>query len=103
MSKRRTRKQKELAKHPFLVSWTPPSIKQKSEAKVSHFEANVNRQKEIDPITKVQQDLKTKHSDNSVQILDLASIKKDLVKSLILAAFVLASELMLYLIWNVKR
>lgn len=99
MSKRRTRKQKELAKHQFLISWSPASLKQRSEAKFPQIEASVNRQIEIDLKTEKQKKLKTNNPDYSVQLLDLASIKKDLVKSLILATFVLASEVVLYLFW----
>lgn len=93
MSKRRTRKQKEEVKHPFTISWHP-------EAKTTDSEANVNRQikKPLDTIA--AKSVETKSPKITAQYSDLASVKRDIVKSLSLASLILASEVVLYLIWR---
>ena len=93
MAKHRTRKQKELAKHTFTISWKP-------EAKKTDSEPSVKRQIETNKKIKKGNDLRIKHSDYSDQIVNLASIKKDITKSLILAVIILASEVVLYLLWR---
>ena len=93
MSKRRTRKQKESAKHSFTVSW-------EGGRKEAAVKSNVKRQ--FGKLNK--SDLKIindkESADYSVKDKNLASIKKDLVKSLILASFILITEMVLYLIWR---
>jgi len=81
MAKRRTRAQKEKARHSFTVSWSPtPSVNQ-TEAKKARLEADVK-----------------KNTVYSVKGTKLGSIKKDIAKSLILSALILASEVVLYLV-----
>ena len=102
MAKRRTRKDKEKAKHRFTISWEPDSLQDKSEAKNKAFEPNVKRQfKHLNKNSKRSND-NLKGTYLSEESYDLASIKKDTLRSLILAAIILASEIVLYLIWNKK-
>lgn len=86
---RRTRKDKQNAVHHFSLSWSP-------EAK---NKASVKRQ-----IVSAGGRLKAKQSDKKNALLlakeaGLASIKKDLVKSLILSSLILTLEVVLYLAW----
>jgi len=91
MSKRRTRKEKKEAHHSFTISWKP-------EAKNASFKADVNRQIGNDKKTEELKNLKKE----SVVILalnsDLASIRKNIFKSLIFATLILGSEIVLYLL-----
>ncbi len=90
MAKRRTRKQKEKAKHQFKVSWKP-------EAKSTLSEPVVKGQTEVDKKAKKRKGTKRKkayYKDNSD---NLGTIKRDLVKSLIIASLILALEVVLYL------
>ena len=93
MSKRRTKKDKEKARHSFAVNWDSGSGTLK-------FEPDVNRQ--LNPSTKTKEPLSLKINNPkfSAQTLNLASIRKDITKSLILAGLILASELVIYLIWK---
>lgn len=97
MAKRRTRKQKESAKHQFLISWSP-SKETGSEAKIGTAEPDVKRQIVIDERTKELKKKMNKYATDSEQSTTLASIRKDITKSLILAGLVIASEVVLYLI-----
>lgn len=96
---RRTRKQKERAKHQFLISWRP-EINDSSEAKLASKRNFVKSQ--TSPNDKVEnlKDSINENNNNSAKINDLASIKGNILKSLILAGFILASEIVLYFIWN---
>lgn len=96
MSKRRTRKQKEKAKHAFQVSWEPSS----SMPKRVKSEASVKRQLPKSSTKPGSKKKIYKFTKNTEQNTDLASIKKDISKSLIFTAIILASEIMLYLIWS---
>jgi len=98
MAKRRTKSQKEKAKHSFTVSWKPTNSS-RIEAKKGYFEAGVNRQKNFEPSSTTSPAQQNNIPVYSGQIVGLASIKKDIRKSLILAALILASEVMIYLIW----
>ena len=91
MSKRRTRKQKQEAKHTFTISWEPGN-------KEIGADSSVKRQFRKGSKAPKSQDSQNKLSENTVKDMDLASIKKDIAKSLILASFILASEIVLYLI-----
>jgi len=93
MSKKRTRKQKESARHKFVISWVP-------DTKEIPPKSNVKRQLEKSD-NKTLSRTKTKENiRNKAKVSNLASIKKDIVKSLILASLILASELVLYLLWK---
>ena len=100
MAKRRTRKQKQEAKHRLTVSWKPSALSSESEAKKSTSEANVKRQITKDFRTEEPKIVKTKGADSMEQNLILASVKKDIAKSLILSGIILASEVVLYLFWH---
>ena len=93
MTKRRTRKQKDLAKHTFTISWKP-------EAKKTDSEPSVKRQIQKYPKPEKLKSLRTQNSDYTGKISNLASIKKDVARSLILALIILASEVVLYLLWR---
>ncbi len=101
MAKRRTRKDKEKAKHQFTISWKPSQSKIKSEAKNKAFEPNVKRQFKYTDKKPGYSDNKLKETYLSEKSYDLASIKKDMLRSLILATIILASEIVLYFVWNV--
>lgn len=91
MPKRRTRKQKETARHPFTIHWEP---------KKKDFEANVKRQFQDCPKHSGSKTNLEKKSENTQEMANLALIKKDIVKSLVLAALILASEVVIYFLWS---
>lgn len=86
MAKRRTKKQKEKAKHTFDLSWSPS-------------EPDVKGQFNFEP----KKPRSSSHKHESALSLakdgSLASIKKDIVKSLIIVSLILALEVVLYLAW----
>lgn len=98
MAKRRTRAQKEKAKHNLTVSWLPTKAVP-IEAKKDISEANVKRQLHKGSKTPTKLGSNIYNSVNSEQYAVLASTKNDIRKSLILAGLILASEVVLYLIW----
>ncbi len=90
MSEHRTRKNKETPHYGFLVSWRPNETGVKGESKISHDSLNT----------------KTKHLKNAdilAQELNSGSIKKDIIKSLILVSLILCVELVIYLAWSKLR
>ncbi len=94
MTKRRTRKQKEKAKHTFTISWDGGYKERSADSSVKRQLARPSRQSP----SKIAEDEKAKLL---VKDVNLASTKKDIIKSLILAGFILASEVVLYLVWKV--
>ncbi len=100
MAKRRTKKQKVAAKHQFLVSWDPASSPTKTKPKKTTSEPAVKGQIKNHSRLKAKKVRSVKHTDSTVETYDLASIKRDLIKSLILAGFVFSIEIMLYLAWS---
>jgi len=96
MGKRRTRKQKVEARHHLTVSWSP----EKNEPRKATFEPIVNRQKAKDLSKKKVNSVNAMHSDYTGQFINVASIRKDIIKSLSIATFILASEVVLYLVWQ---
>ena len=100
MAKRRTRKQKQEAKHTFSISWEPSPQTDESEAKKSISEPDVKGQL-LDSVKRTSQKIKKDESAKYTERdVNLASIKKDIARSLILAGFILTTELVLYLIWK---
>lgn len=93
MTKRRTRKQKEKAKHQFSISWEPTY-------KSSNFKPSVKGQFKKPSSLKVKGRLSSKNAKKLAKAGNLASIKRDIVKSLIITSFILALEIMLYLAWQ---
>ena len=100
MAKRRTRKQKEKAKHRFVISRDPTGSAAKPQPKKSNSEAVVKGQTKKRFSLKKSKKSKAKIADLLAKDSGLASIKRDIVKSLILASFILGLEIMLYLRWR---
>jgi hypothetical protein len=92
MTKRRTKKQKQEAKHSFAIHWEP-------EAKKGSSEPSVKRQFKKSGSRKIPSSSRTDLARNTAELDNLASIKKDILKSLILAGIILASEVVIYLAW----
>jgi hypothetical protein len=90
MTKRRTKKQKEKAKHQFLLNWKP-------EAKIVTSEPVVKGQFKKAPRHKSPKLGKTKKALLSAKDRNLASIRKDIFKSIIIASLILSLELVIYL------
>lgn len=93
MAKRRTRKQRQEAKHPFSVHWEP-------EAKNGSSKPSVKGQFKNSGSGKKLSGTSSKLAKNTAELGSLASIKKDIIKSLILAGVILASEVVIYLTWR---
>jgi hypothetical protein len=95
MSKRRTKKEKINPKRNITISWEPNVF----EAKNPGFEANVKRQlskrKDRDLLLNKAKKIAITTDKND----SLASVKKDLGKSLIFASLIIASEVVIYLVW----
>jgi hypothetical protein len=89
MSKRRTRRQKEKAKYKFLYQPTGASNEPAVKGQIS--KAKKHKKHEI---------TKDKMAVNTENIDDLASLKKNIGKSVILASLILSLELVIYLIWQ---
>lgn len=87
MSKRRTRKEKQQAKHRFPAP----------------FEAGVKGQKNIGYEAKPGKHEGSKSADLTAQAGSTLPIKRDIIKSLLLVSFILSLELVVYLAWNVRR
>lgn len=82
--KRRTRKQKEKAHH---ESGFPSA-------------GSVKRQLENDKSLKISKKTKAKNAEVMAKEESLASTKREVIKSLILASFIIALEIVIYLAWN---
>lgn len=90
MAKKRTRKNKEKVHHQFLYSWD-----QNEDSK-----ASVNRDLNFtSKLTKTKLS-KSEKADIMAKETLLASNKKSIVRSLMLASFILVAELVIYLGWN---
>ncbi len=93
MAKRRTKKQKQKAKHSFTIKWEPGSSN-------LNFEPSVNSQISNSKMSEANEPNLGKNAMITVKGLDLEGIKKNIFRSLILAGLILASELVIYLIWK---
>ena len=95
MSKRRTRKEKKEAHHHFTLSWEDLS-------KAELPEAHVKRQFKLS--SKPDSDTTVSHESANISAKGeySASIKHNIIRSLIIVSFILALELVIYLVWNVK-
>jgi len=95
MKKRRTRKQKESARHNLTVNWNEINLHEDA-SKSKLTEANVKRQKKS--VSKVE--IISKSNDKSADYMDkdsgLRSIKLDLVKSIAISILIVSIELVLY-------
>lgn len=93
MGKRRTRKQKEKAKHNFLLSWESSSNEAKSGGSVKRqFKNSLKSRKGKN---KTSKKAKSKAKDES-----LIKIRHDIVKSLGLAVLIFGLEMVIYLVWS---
>ena len=95
MGKRRTKKNKEQARHQFLYTWA-------NEPNKTSAKANVNRQLKNPNEATLPISSSTKMTVNQAQVYNLASVKADIIKSLIIASLILGAELVIYLAWNVN-
>lgn len=93
MAKRRTRKQKERAKHRFVFPVDEPD-------KIDSSQAVVKSQLKKAAKLKTTPIQYTKNAVKSAKDDSLAETKKEIIKSLALASLILASEIMIYLIWR---
>lgn len=89
---RRTRKQKEEARHSFAISWSP-------EAKKGHSEPDVKGHLKNEAARPLGRASNANNADLLAKQASLASIKRDILKSIILASLILGAELVLYLAW----
>ena len=85
MAKRRTRKQKQRAKHEFTVSWEPKESKGNPKTKRA-----INQTVEKDEAKNLK----------LLQKNETSKIKKDIFKSLFLAGLIIGIEVALYFTWQ---
>lgn len=92
MPKHRTRKQKETPNYSFLLSWKPDSQGSSGTLVKGQFKNHA------------RQEFSEASKHENANLLDkngsFVSIKRDLVKSLILASLIIALELVVYLGWK---
>lgn len=91
MTARRTKKQKESAKHTFTFQWTPSVSSARSEANVKR--EFPNEAKSTSETIRINKETKFTAKD-----ANFTQIRRDLIKSLILASLILASEVVIYLV-----
>lgn len=99
MAKRRTRKQKEKARHQFTVNWKPSASFSGNERKTASKKAPVKRQKKNASQAKEKGLRKAKKANFMAKDENLSLIKRDIMKSLIIASLILSLEVMIYLIY----
>lgn len=92
MAKRRTRKQKEKVKYTFIK-------KGRAEPKKGSFEPVVKGQSKKRSKTRHKKIPASKKAVESAKDNGFTEIKKDLIKSLLLASLILSIEVMVYLAW----
>ena len=97
---RRTRKQKEEAKHTFTVSWKPRLDIGEFESKKVLRLASVKGQFKKEAKSRIALIAKKKMVVDSTKDAELASIKRKIGRSVILASLILSLELVIYLIWR---
>jgi len=100
MAKRRTRKQKIKAKRPFVLNRNRSHKSRSGEPKKADRNSPVKGQIKKGLKHKKKRDFKAKSSDNMAKDTKIASVKKDLLKSLIIASLILSLELVIYLGWK---
>lgn len=87
--KRRTRKDKIAPKHNFTISWDPSVSRSTVKSQKSQIEPKLSANI-----------VKTKNATNTVLNLDLASMKRDLLKSLLISLFIVIFEVVIYFFWK---
>ena len=100
MAIRRTRKQKESAKHAFTVSWEPKKKEAPTKAKTSLSEPAVKRQFKNAQNPASSKPKMDKNANSMVKDGYLSEIKRDIAKSLSLASVIVGLELVIYLALN---
>jgi hypothetical protein len=90
--KRRTKKDKQKAKHTFKMSWEKGVSRRKKTKSVKGQSPNSHKSKSSG--TPDPKNAKSRAKDEFSE-----SIKKDIIRSLALAAVILSLEVMLYFIW----
>ena len=93
MAKKRTRKQKEKAKHSFAEDY---QISLGKDA----FEPTVKSQFKTNKKARHDQPPKSNKAAESAKNGNIVEVKKELVKSLLLASLILGIEVMIYLAWS---
>lgn len=92
MAKRRTKKEKERAKHQLRISWKPDS---------NSFSLDpVKGQFKKPPSGTFSENLSSKNARNLAKDVNLNLSKKEILKSLVLVSLILALELVIYLAWR---
>ena len=92
MAKRRTRKQKKKAKHPFELSWKPDQH--------PPSKASVKGQFTKTKPSLISKAKKKKLAKDKAKPDNLASIKADIMKSLFWLGLIVGLELVIYLAWR---
>ena len=92
MAKKRTRKQKERAKHSFTIAWEKVLKEDQSEPVVKSQFIKTSQARPSRAHT-------SKKALESGKERGLQAIKREIFKSLILASLILGLELMIYLAW----
>ncbi len=89
MAKRRTKKDKLTAVHPHTISWNPGMSPEA-----------VKKQNSMKTESARLASLATNNTTNMAFNVDLASIRKDLLKSLFISTFIIAFEVVIYFFWK---
>jgi len=97
MAKRRTRKDKEGARHQHLISWNPESKQSEADSKNYTAASAVKGQSKPTISGTRGKDKGKKYAYYLDKNNELATIRHDLVKSLIIASLILCLELVIYL------
>ncbi len=97
MAGKRTRKDKENAHHQFLYSWDDKDSKYSRNKK---SQAAVNRDLGSELNFNSRNLTKNEKADIMAKEALIASTKKGVLKSLLLASLILISELVIYLAWK---
>jgi len=96
MTKRRTRKQKQNARHLLAISWQPTNSKAQSKKKISLTAVKGQKKNKPDGLS-----VGTKKDNSAMESANTttrAQVKLSVIKSLFLASLVLGIEVMLYFI-----
>lgn len=93
MAKRKTRTQKENIKHPFLISWDESSEKQKTPTSVK----GQNKRSEAEII---HSGTTTKNAVRLDKDGNLSTVRRDVVRSLIVTSLIIGMEVVIYFAWR---
>lgn len=94
MAKRRTKKDKLSARHQFALKWEPSLIN-------NDLASGVKRQLKKQISASNAKTQRSKSANILAQEGSVKTIRLDIIKSLILASFILSLELVVYLVWTV--